>query len=1380
MSRSHRSQAPSPKHSIPTRSHTSTRHKGKEIAKSITPPSEIASEEDSNPEQARRDKDMQKNLALIAKYFKKIYKPTNNNLRTSSNSNNKNMDTTPRYKNDNLSGQFGTQRIVNVAGTREKVGSQDSAYHKEKMLLCKQAEQGVPLQAEQYDWLADTDEEVDEQELEAHYSYMAKIQENEQNDVESDDERVALANLIANLKLDVNESKNIQKQLKKANTTLSQELKECKAILAETSKSLGSLLVSEIVAWLHFRPNSLCLRSIRHLMIVQLTMTNLNSDSLKFVHELKQEMHADLKYVEFLKKEIDELKSEKAEFSDMYDVILHDCVSKDVMCSYLQSLSDLDALAEFQYSLERGYFPKIRSVPKANVSEGLSKPVTAQTLPQTAKKDVSNTNVLRTGMYRIDNRITHTRASHLPLTVRNINLRVSTSIGVNQKPNVSRPHLKSNQSRDKVLPNNSQVEVKKTQVEVHPRIPSVSNKIKPVTACKDSLNSRTLNANVVCATCNKCLVDSNHFACVTKMLNDVHARTKKPTIVPICTRKPKSQANKSVATPHKKQVASKSTNQKPQSYFRVLYENTSKEWKWWIERQSLSGYKWVPKPKKQWVPKAKMQWHMTGNLKPLCNFIEKFLGTVRFGNDQFAPILGYGDLVQGNFMINKVYYVEGLNHNLFSVGSNPSTNHQSTSAPSTHINVHDKEINNDQEEEGEQLQDDEFTNPFCALAQEVAESSSHNNGNSNVPTFNQPHEAMADSAWIEAMQEELHQFNRLQMDVKTAFLNGPLKEEVYVAQPDGFVDPDHPEKVYRLRKALYGLKQAPKAWYDELSKFLISKGFTKGQIIGTPMATKTKLGADLSENPVDQTDYHSKIGSLMYLTSSRPDADHAGCIDSCKSTSGGIQFLEHLSDTYVFTMKMEILLEPSSNNLFVAKSNSSPHVHALTGFPTLIYSKNKEEHEEHLRIILELLQKEKLYAKFSKCEFLLDSMKFLSHVINSQGVHVDPTKVEAIKSWTAQKSPTEGKEEEEAFQLLKDKLCSALVLVLPKGSEDFVVYCDASLKGYGAVLMQREKCTLFTDQKELNMRQRRWIELLSDYDCEIRYHPGKDNVVADALNRNEREKPLRKEDLGRMQKQIFEIHTNRIRYHDKRIWLPLHGGLRDLIIHESHKSKYSIHPGSTKMYQDLRRLYWWPNMKGDIATYVGKCLTCAKALGTQLDLSTAYHPEMDGQSERTIQTLEDMLRECVIDFGSRWDKHMPLVEFSYSNSYHASIKAALFEAFYGRKCRSRQKSYADLKRRLTEFEVGDKVMLKVSPWRGVVCFGKRRKLSPRFIGPFKVIERTRPVAYKLELPDKLRGIHNTFHVSNLKRCFVNDDVVIPLDEVQLDDKLHFVKKPCCS
>ncbi|GJU51549.1 hypothetical protein Tco_1221104 [Tanacetum coccineum] len=291
-SKPHKSYAPTSKASLPTRSHATTRHKGNEIAKPITPPSESASEEDSNPKQALKDKEMQKNLALIAKYFKKLYKPTTNNLRTSSNTRNKNVDTTPRYKNDNQSGYHFAKEC------RKPKRVKDSTYHKEKMLLCKQAEKGVQLQAEQSDWLADTDEEIDEQELEAHYSYMAKIQEvhyahsgtdsepleqvqydtgynvfaneiqhskqsesisntcavetgdsnvtpdspdmcdndiqDDQNDVECDDERVALANL----KLDVDENKKIQKQLKKANATLTQELTECKSILAETSKTL--------------------------------------------------------------------------------------------------------------------------------------------------------------------------------------------------------------------------------------------------------------------------------------------------------------------------------------------------------------------------------------------------------------------------------------------------------------------------------------------------------------------------------------------------------------------------------------------------------------------------------------------------------------------------------------------------------------------------------------------------------------------------------------------------------------------------------------------------------------------------------------------------------------------------------------------------------------------------------------------------------------------------------------------------------------------------------------------------------------------------------------------------------------------------------------
>nr|GEY26048.1 reverse transcriptase domain-containing protein [Tanacetum cinerariifolium] len=224
---------------------------------------------------------------------------------------------------------------------------------------------------------------------------------------------------------------------------------------------------------------------------------------------------------------------------------------------------------------EKGVPLQTKSVPKTNVSEGLSKPVTAQTLPKTARQAVSNINVLKPGMYRIDNRTTQTRAPQSHQIVRNTNRRVSTSTGVNHKTNVSRPQHRSNQLKDKVMPNTSQVKLKKTQVEEHPMISSISNKIKSVTAFNDSLNSRTSNVNVVCATCKKCLVDSDHFACVTKMLNDVNARIKKPNVVPISTRKPKGHVNKSVVTPHKKKVALKSTTQKPHSYYRTLPQSQS-------------------------------------------------------------------------------------------------------------------------------------------------------------------------------------------------------------------------------------------------------------------------------------------------------------------------------------------------------------------------------------------------------------------------------------------------------------------------------------------------------------------------------------------------------------------------------------------------------------------------------------------------------------------------------------------------------------------------------------------------------------------------------------------------------------------------------------
>ena len=711
----------------------------------------------------------------------------------------------------------------------------------------------------------------------------------------------------------------------------------------------------------------------------------------------------------------------------------------------------------------------------------------------------------------------------------------------------------------------------------------------------------------------------------------------------------------------------------------------------------------------------------------------------------------------------------------------------------------------------------------------------------------------------------------------------------------------------------------------------------------------------------------------------------------------------------------------------------------------LVYPKDQESHDARLRVVLETLRKEQLYAKLSKCEFWKNEVSFLGHIVSKEGIRVDPKKIEGVVEWKPPRNVTEvrsflglagyyrrfvkgfsmtaapmtrllqknvkyawSEKCQKSFDKLKAFLTEAPVLTQPTCDREYVIFSDASLNGLGCVLMQEgkvvayasrqlkphernypthdlelasivfalkiwrhylygEKCFIYTDhkslkflpsQRELNLRQRRWMELIKDYDCVIDYHSEKANVVADALSRksiqtlralnahlslsddgtvvaeliarpsllNQVLEAQKKDEkiaatinqIGNGKETEFTVNENGVLYYKDRVCVPDCNDLRKSILEEAHSGSFAIHPGSTKMYQDLKMSFWWSGMKRDVSEFVTKCLVCQRvkaehqvplgllqpiripewkwdritmdfvvglpltgrkldlvwvvvdrltksahflpvrtdysldklaelyikeivrlhgipiyiisdrdprftlrfwgklqeALGTRLNFSTAFHPQTDGQSERVIQILEDMLRSCVIDLEGSWDRHIALVEFVYNNSFQSSIGMAPYEALYGRKCRTplcwtelsekkiigpdliqeteekvkmirerlkvatdRQKSYADMKRKDSRYEIGEKVFLKVSPWKKVMRFGRKGKLSPRFIGPYEVIEKVGPVAYRLALPPDLEKIHNVFHVSMLRRYRSDPSHVVSSETIELRADLTYEEEP---
>nr|GEU97245.1 hypothetical protein [Tanacetum cinerariifolium] len=1006
--KSHKPYALTSKASIPTRSHATTRNKGKEIAKPITPPSESAFEEGNDPEQTQRDKDMQKNLALIAKYFKKIYKPTNNHIKTSSNSGNKNVDITPRYRNDNQSAQFGNQRAIIEYIKPKRV--KDSTYHKEKMLLCKQAEQGVPLQAEQSDWLADTNDEINEQELEAHYSFMANIQEVHceqsestsntcfvekddsdvtpdspdmcENDIQTDQnaevERATLANLIANLKLDVDENKKMQsKESNRIRDSCLLAL-QTKQTEFEKYKACNDRTVDYNKLELdHISLLALTAHDIQILIKTCLMPPALKTqnDSLAFVHELKQEMHADLKYVESIEKEIDDLESDKAEFSNMYDMILQECVSNDVMCTYLHSLYDLDAHNELQCL----YLHKVKececlALKLSKQTESVSKEVYTELLRSFAKLEkhlISLDLALQECQELMKNdTVCKEKASNVFQKEREQYFEIQDLKAQLQDKNIAISELKKLIEQCKGKSGETKFDkpsvVRQPNAQRIPK-PSVLGKQTPFL---DSLERKKFfprQSRFPKLMCQKVYQNQSlHRFCIKQqgklvlvqgnvMINRVYyvegLNHNLFSVGQFCDADLEVAFRKSTCFVRDLQGNDLLTEAQS-SYTPCIFKEEG------IEHQTSTlrtpEQNGVVERRNRTLVEAARTMLSASNFfcsfglkqlqpKPSIKHLHIFGCTCYLTKDgenldkmkekgDPCILVGYSTQSKGYRVYNmRTRLIVEFIHRKFDEikemsmtfvandtsgvvpqqqkasdyeNSDPVPQIQNV-LPSVETTVssqqeldllfgplYDEFFNAGRTYQFDRLKfweliDKPFGKNVIKLKwlwknkKDEEQTVTRNKARLVAKSYAQEEgvdfeESFAPVARLEAVRIFVayvahKSFPIYQMDVKTTFLNGPLKEEVYVAQSYEFIDPDHPEKVYRLRKALYGLKQAPRAWN-----------------LNPPILARYL--------------YQSCQDSGFELTAFS-DADHVGCIDTRKSISEGIQFLALPEDRFKYLVR---------------------------------------------------------------------------------------------------------------------------------------------------------------------------------------------------------------------------------------------------------------------------------------------------------------------------------------------------------------------------------------------------------------------------------------------------------------------------------------------